>query len=302
MKRQWRLFWVLALLLLWLFCSGTAQAETLAERLALFPDWHEKPLVQPAKGDLVYPDWFAGEWTVTTTLVDMVAPLAPKVVTPGFESNRQFLDRPITFPVRFVEAEPTGMQLFMQPLVQSFLINKPPVIVSDRAFNGMSLAKAYLGDRAVLTVKVDPNNPNRQITLFRDDRQLVSTVTARTIEAPTDDQFVTTEIFQQEFLGAPEIYFNEVENTTAYLRLSDVQPPSPSSPQSNVQFDASAQSSAQSSGSEQQPAIVADQVTAIYLSPQDPNYFEAIDPESLFGQPRPVALYRYRMEFRRARS
>lgn len=277
MKGRWRLFWILALLLLWLLCSGTAQAETLTERLSLFPDWHEKPLVQPAKGDLIYPDWFTGDWSVTTTLVDMVAPLAPEIVTPGFESNRQFLDRPITFPVRFVEQEATGMQLFMQPLVQSFFSNNPPIIVSDRAFNGASLAKAYLGDRAVLTVKVDPNNPNRQITLFRDDRQLVSTVTARTTEAPSSDQFITTEIFQQEFLGSPEIYFNEVENTTAYTR----QPDSADGPAAD------------------QPAIVADQVTAIYLSPQDPDYFEAIDQDSLFGQARPVALYRYRLEFRK---
>lgn len=276
MKGRWRLFWILALLLLWLFCSGTAQAETLMERLALFPNWHEKPLIQPAKGDLTYPAWFAGNWTVTATLVDMVAPLAPEIITPGFESNRQFLDRPLTFPVRFVETEPAGMQLFMQPLLQSFFSDKPPTIVSDRAFNGMNLAKAYLGDRAVLAVKVDPTNPNRQITLFRDNRQLVSTVTDRTVEAPSAEQFITTEIFQQEFLGTPEIYFNEVENTTAYTQ----QPAAPDFPDS--------------------PAITADQVTAIYLSPQDPDYFEAIDPHSLFGQPRPAALYRYRMEFRRA--
>ncbi|MEW5859950.1 MAG: DUF6816 family protein, partial [Cyanobacteriota bacterium] len=35
-------------------------------------------------------------------------------------------------------------------------------------------------------------------------------------------------------------------------------------------------------------SIEADQVTAIYLSPQDPDYFKAID--------RPVALYRYRLQ------
>lgn len=288
MKGSWRLFWILALLLLWLFCSGTAQAETLMERLGQFPNWHEKPIVQPAKGDLIYPDWFAGNWIVTTTLVDMVAPLAPKLTTPGFESNQQFLDRPIAFPVRFVESPPTGMRLFMQPLVQSLFSDKPPAIVSDRAFNGLNLAKAYLGDRAVLTVKVDPSNPNRQITLFQDDRQLVSTVTARMVESPHPDQFVTTEIFQQEFLGSPEIYFNEVENTTAYTRQAALE-------------DADLEA-AEGSDMPDRPAIIAEQVTAIYLSPQDPNYFEAIDPESLFGQPRPVALYRYRLEFRKTEA
>jgi hypothetical protein len=274
MKRQWRLFWLLTLLLLWLFCSGTAQAGELSDRLAQFPDWHEKPLAQPTKGsDLLYPDWFAGDWMVTTTLLDMVAPLAPDIVTPGFEGNRRFLNQPVTFPVRFVEHPAPRIQSLLQPLLR----HQPPHhIVSDRAFNGESLSKAYLGDRAILAVKVDPMNPNRQITLFRSDRQLVSTVTARATETPDPEQFITTEVFQQEFLGTPELYFNEVENTTAY-RHQPVDSP-------NTSDDA--------------PEIVADQVTAVYLSPQDPDYFEAIDPQSLFG-PRPVALYRYRLEFRR---
>lgn len=274
MKKNWRLFWVLALLLLWLFCSGTAQAETLSERLMNFPDWHGRPLTQVTKDDLEYPEWFGGDWTVTTTLVDMAAPLAPELTTPGYEGNRQFLNQPVTFQVRFVETEPTLIQSFLQPLFS----DRPKLVVSDRAYNGMSLAKAYLGDRAVLAVKVDPTNPNRQITLFRDDRELVSTVTARAIESPNENLFVTSELFQQEFLGAPEIYFNEVENTTAYIRQS---------------VDLSNLDSTE-------PLITADQVTAVYLSPQDPDYFKAIDRNSLFGDPRPVALYRYKMEFRKA--
>ncbi|NJO41506.1 MAG: hypothetical protein HC865_12930 [Cyanobacteria bacterium RU_5_0] len=269
MQGKWRVVWIVALLLLWLFCSGTAQAGALADRLAKFPDWHGKPIAPVAEGDLDYPDWFLGDWRVTTTLVDMVAPLAPEVITPGFESNRQFLNQPIAFQVRFVEAQPEGIESLMQ-----LLGLEEPQIVPDRAFNGLNLAKAYLGDRAVLTVKVDPRNPNRQITLMQDDRQLVSIVTARAIESPNPDQFITTEFFQQEFLGTSEIYFNEVENTTAYMHRSSV--------------DADT------------PEITADQVTAIYLSPQDPDYFEAIDPDNLFGEPRPVALYRYRMEFFKA--
>ncbi|HEY9661923.1 MAG TPA: hypothetical protein V6C65_26000 [Allocoleopsis sp.] len=268
MKRNWRLFWVLALLLLWLFCSGTAQADTLSERLAQFPEWHGKPMTQVAKGDLEYPEWFAGDWTVTTTLIDMAAPLAPDLVTPGFEGNRKFLNQPITFQVRFVDTEPTLIQSFLQPIFN----DRPKPVIADRAYNGLNLAKAYLGDRGVLAVKVDPTNPNRQITLFRDNRELVSTITTRITEAPNAEQFFTSEVFQQEFLGAPEIYFNEVENTTAYTRQSNT-------------------------ADKNSPLIVADQVTAIFLSPQDPDYFKAIDRDSLFGDPRPVALYRYRMEF-----
>lgn len=90
--------WLGLVLLLW---GGEAQAGQLAERLAQFPHWESKPPVTAAEGDLVYPDWMEGTWNVTSTLVDQVAPLAPEVVTPGFESNRRYLNQPVSFLVRF---------------------------------------------------------------------------------------------------------------------------------------------------------------------------------------------------------
>lgn len=256
----------------------------------------------------MYPDWFAGDWMVTTTLVDMVAPLAPEVVTPGFEGNRRFLNQPIAFRVRFIETKPPGLQSFIQPLLQPLFENKPAEVVSDRAYNGTNLAKAYLGDRAVLAVKVDPSNPNRQVTLFSDNRQLASTVTARATEAPTPDQFVTTEIFQQEFLGAPQIYFNEVENTTAYMHkrgssesLNGQLSRTPINPlDATLALNSSEQHDETLDDPDlDAPEITADQVTAIYLSPQDPDYFKTFPDDNLLADPYPVALYRYRMEFRK---
>jgi len=252
-----------------------AQAGVLA-RLAAFPDW-QKPSLQPAQGDLAYPDWFAGAWTVTTTLTDLAAPLAPDVLTPGFESNRPYLGQPIVFQARFVAESPRRVGSLRQrslqipslrvPFLQRlFSQTRSPALISDRAFNGLNLVKAYLdgsgtdGKSPVLAVKVDPDNPNRQITLLRGDRQLVSTVTDRATESSNAEEFITTELFQQEFRGAPQVYFNTVETTTAYTHHTEAD-----------------------------PSITADQVTAIYLSPQDPDYFKA-------GE-RPVALYRYRMEF-----
>lgn len=244
-----RVIWVCLILVF--LGSGDAQAG-LVDSIASFPNWH-KPSVQVAKGDLIYPDWLAGTWNVTSTLLEQFAPLAPEIVTPGYESNNRYLNQPVTFAVRFVKALPVPpLKIIPQPVSVS--------VVADRAFNGLNLARAYLGG-AVVSVKVDPDTPNRQITLLRGNRQLVSIITGRAVEAPEAGKFITTEVFQQLFRGgASRPYFNEVESTTAYQKL-------PTSA----------------------PAIVADQITAVYLSPQDPDYFAA--------KSRPVALYRYRLEF-----
>ncbi|MDZ7960438.1 MAG: hypothetical protein RMY34_21575 [Aulosira sp. DedQUE10] len=252
-----KVIWNLCLVAFFLFgWSGNATAGELSQRLANFPQWEKLTSVQPATGDLAYPEWMAGSWQVTSTLVDLVAPLAPKIITPGFEANRQQLHQPVSFLVRFIRENLPVAKLKILPQID----NKLTIFIADRAFNSLNLARAYLGDRAVLSVKVDPDSPNRQITLLRGERQLVSIVTARATETTSDGKFITTEVFQQLFKGGYRPYFNSVESTTAYHKLSN----------SN-------------------PAIEADQVTAVYLSPQDPDYFIA-------GS-RPVALYRYRLEF-----
>jgi hypothetical protein len=225
------------LVLVVVFWSGAAQAGQLRSRLASFPHW-QKLTVQSASGDLIYPDWMAGTWNVTSTLVDLAAPLAPDVVTPGFESNRRSLNVPVSFIVRFVR-------------------DSSQKLVADRAFNGLNLARAYLG-KSVMAVKTDPKSPNKQITLLKSDRTLISLVTGRATESSQNKEFITTEVFQQLFKGGSQPYFNEVESTTAYQYLAN-------------------------------STIEADQVTAIYLSPQDPDYFKA--------NSQPVALYRYRLEF-----
>lgn len=248
-RRNW--LWLFLLALVWLLCSGDAYAGALSDRLATFPDWNSKPPTKPAAGDLVYPDWMAGTWEMTSTLVDLSAPLAPEIETPGFESNKSLLNEPITCEVRF---EPRLTSYTKSFLLQPRLAQEE--IVADRAFNGLSLAEAYLGEQAVKNVKVDPDNPNRQVTFLRGDRQLESTVVSRAVEEPSATAFLTTEVFQQIFRGTSQPYLNEVETTTAYHFIDD-------------------------------DHIEADQVTAIYLSPQDPNYFKARN--------QPVALYRYRL-------
>lgn len=246
-----RLFWLTLLLAIWLFCSGQARGEDLVNRLQTFPDWQQPPALAAAQGDLIYPDWMEGTWTLTTTLKEMVAPLAPGIVTPGFEGNRKFLDAPVRCQVRFVQVPQQSSGLVPR-------ITGHSQIVADRAFNGLNLARAYLGNDQVTAVRVDPRNPNRQVTLLRGGRQLESTVSARGTEQPSQGEFVTSEISQQIFRGTAQPYLNRVETTTAYQHQRD--------------------------------AIQADQVTAIYLSPQDGDFLKSLN--------RPVALYRYHLELR----
>ena len=274
-KRIQRNFvWLSLLLFVWLMCSAEASAETLRERQQSFPNWQSKPPVQVSEGDLIYPKWMAGTWRMSSTLVDMVAPLAPEIVTPGFEGNRQFLRKSIPAIIKFVPQRKSRGRFLNQPLptprvgLSTLDLDDDDdiEIVSDRAYNGLSLARAYLGDDWVKAVKVDPDDPNRQVTFLKDNQQLVSTVTGRMVETPNAGSFATTEVFQQFFRNTknaddpPAVYHKEAENTTIYSKHSDPNFPN-----------------------------MADQITAIYLSPQDPDYFKAKD--------KPVALYRYQLAF-----
>lgn len=240
-----KVIWVFCLVLVVLLWGGVARSGVLGDRISSFPNWESKPPIAVAKGDLVYPDWMAGNWNVASTLVDLAAPLAPNIVTPGFESNRQYLQQPVLFKVRFKPEKNFG-------LISNYTFKKAQKIVADRPFNGLNIAKAYLGDRGVVSVKVDPTNPNRQITVLKGERQLISIVTSRGTETPNPREFVSTEISQQVFRGESDIYLNKVETTTAYRVVAGGK-----------------------NGDSASKRIEADQVTAIYLSPQDPDYFAA---------------------------
>lgn len=233
-----RRIWVVLLVGFWLL-TPRAIAGTLSDRVMQFPQWSGMVAVEAARGDLVYPDWFSGTWEATSTLREMQAPLAPDLMTPGFEGNRQYLDQPVTFAVKFGATSNNN------------------AVVADRAFNGKNIAQAYLGAATVRSVKVDPKNPNRQITLLSPGQQLISTVTGRKSEILNRDRFIATEVTRQVFRQSSQIYINTVEITTAYQRLD---------PQT----------------------ITATQFAAIYFAPEDPNYFPALG--------HPVALYRYDLD------
>jgi hypothetical protein len=78
-------------------------------------------------------------------------------------------------------------------------------------------------------------------------------------EIPTLDRFIAAEVSQQVFRTSSTIYLNTVETITSY-QFS----PTPI------------------------PKITATQISAIYLSPQDPDYFRSGN--------RAVAIYKYRLD------
>jgi hypothetical protein len=207
-------------------------------------------------GELTYPQWFAGEWTATSILREQVAPLAPAILTPGFERNRANIDRPYSFQVRFGSTTNT--------VAQGITVGsaKSAVIKSDRTFNGEQIANAYLGANAVKSIKTIDQPPVTQITQLQNGTELRSTVTGYLSESINTDGFATNEVNQQVFQGKTT-YLNTVETTTNYHLID-------------------------------KNHITAEQITAIYLSPQDPDYFRALQ--------RPVALYRYTLELKSAAS
>jgi hypothetical protein len=238
----------------WINVNGDAIAGPLSDRLAQFPNWDSRPPLKPARGNLQYPDWFRGQWRVTSTLTALEAPLAPEIITPGFADQKQYLEQPVVFDVRFVpDLSAPAIELTVSDRSETNGMK----IVADQAYNSRSLMTAYLGDGSVQSVTVNPKDPTRQVTRLRGDRKLTSVISDRAIES-NDAEFITSELFQQIFSSTRQVYVNQVENTTDY-RLAGAK----------------------------QPQIEADQVTAIYLSPQDPQYFKAGN--------RPVALYRYHL-------
>lgn len=244
--------WLMAIFLVAsLWFAPEAMAISLPQRIAEFPHWSvATDLIR--EGDLTYPDWFAGEWTATSILREQVAPLAPGVVTPGFEKNRANIDRSYSFQVRFGSTTNT-----VAPGI-TVIVDKSAVITSDRTFNGEQIANAYLGANAVKSIQTISQPQVIQITQLQNGTELRSTVSGYLSESVSLDSFATTEIDQQVFQGKTT-YLNTVETTTNYHLVS-------------------------------QHHIKAEQVTAIYLSPQDPDYFKALQ--------RPVALYRYSLELK----
>ena len=159
-----------------------ASHPRLAQRLEAWPQWRlPAPLPRPGRRDLIYPDWFEGNWRATLHDLSDDAP-------------------DVHVSLRF---QPDGRG----------------AVVGDRAGNAAAIGRALLGEN-LLRVRDDPRNPNRQIAELSDDRQLESTVVGRREEQPDADTLLADELTLQVLHGPGDPRVSRVETLSRYRRVS----------------------------------------------------------------------------------
>ncbi len=158
--------------------GARSSSGVLAQRLEAWPQWQlPAPLPRPGRRDLIYPDWFEGDWQAS--LRDPDGPQAELQVTLQFRRD------------------PSG------------------AVVGERAFNAAAIGRALLGP-SLLSVRNDPRNPNRQIALLSGDQQLESTVVGRRSEQPDDATLLADELSLQVLHGSDDPRVSRVETLSRY--------------------------------------------------------------------------------------
>lgn len=169
---------ILAILLAAGALPGAAAATgVLDARLAAWPEWRlPAPLANPGRKDLRYPAWFAGDWQVT------------------------------------VEADPERGEPALRYVVR-FRSDGRGAVVGERAANATAVGRALLGE-ALLEVRDDPANPNRQLARLAGGGLLESTVVGRRSE--DTEQFLADELTLQVVHEGAEPRVSRIETLSRY--------------------------------------------------------------------------------------
>ena len=162
------------------------QTSQLSERKSIWPDWYVPSLLKRPrlKEDLIYPDWFEGVWDVNSKI----------------ESDNN--EESILHSAKFVR-------------------NSSGKLIADREYNTKSYALSEK-NAGFLSVKNDPNSPNRQFAKLTDDRYLETKIIGRLDEKISNNSFITDELILQ-ILHTPELSrVSQVETLTEFRKcLSD---------------------------------------------------------------------------------
>ena len=158
------------------------QPSQLTERKLIWPNWRIPSFLKRPnlKDDLIYPDWFEGVWNVST----------------NFESDKN--EESIIHSAKFVR-------------------NSFGKLVADREYNTKSFA-LNSKDVGFLSVKNDPNSPNRQFAKLTEDRFLETKIIGRLQEKINNNIFITDELILQ-ILHTPEFSrVSQVETLTEFKK------------------------------------------------------------------------------------
>ncbi len=144
------------------------QQSQLLERQSIWPDWHFPSfLKRPGlTDDLIYPDWFEGEWDVQSNI----------------EGDKN--EEPIFHSAKFIHNSSGGL-------------------IADRQYNSESYVLS-IKNSGFLSVMNDPKSPNRQFATLTEDRYLETKIIGRSQEKINDNIFITDELILQ-ILHSPEL-------------------------------------------------------------------------------------------------
>ena len=154
----------------------------LLERKSTWPDWRIPTFLKRPnlKEDLIYPEWFEGEWDVNSKI--------------EVDKNKESI---------FHSAK--------------FILNSSGELVAEREYNTQSFALSSKNG-GFLSVKNDPKSPNRQFAKLSEDRYLETKIIGRLYERINDDFFITDELILQIF-HTPELSrVSQVETLTEFRK------------------------------------------------------------------------------------
>ncbi len=159
--------------------------EFLNNREKLWPDWRLTNLQSSnIKKDLIYPDWFEGDWLVKSE--DLV-------------NSSQ---KPIFYKVNFYK-------------------NRSGQVVGNRSKNAESIGKEIFGDK-LIKVRTDPKSFNNQIIYLDDNQYIESRVTGRS-QIYKDNLFFADEFFIQTAHKEGISRINQVEIVSKFFKCeSDI--------------------------------------------------------------------------------
>ena len=161
-----------------------SQRSKLAERKSSWPKWRLPSLLKRPglKDDLIYPSWFEGAWDVKSQIEG--------------DKNAE----PILHSAKFIK-------------------NSFGKLIADREYNTQSYALSKKNG-GFLSVKNDPNSPNRQFAKLTEDRYIETKIIGRLQESINNNIFFTDELIL-EILHKPELSrVSQVETLTEFRKCA----------------------------------------------------------------------------------